>query len=35
VEQNAFDLMVLFGGFMAVMGLPVGIGIIAVVMDRE
>jgi len=35
VEQNAFDLMVLFGGFMFVMGLPVVIGIFAVATDRE
>ena len=35
MEQNAFDLMVLFGGFMAVMGLPVVIGIVAVLTERE
>ena len=35
MEQNAFDLMVLFGGFLAVMGLPIVIGLFAVLTDRE
>jgi len=35
VEQSAFDLLLLFGGFLAVMGLPVVIGIVAVLRERE
>jgi len=35
MEQNAFDLLVLFAGFMAVMGLPIVIGIVAILTDRE
>lgn len=35
MEQNAFDLMKLFGGFMLVMGLPIAIGIIAILTDRD
>jgi hypothetical protein len=35
LEQNAFDLLVLFGGFVAVMTLPVWIGIVAILKDDE
>ena len=34
MEQNAFDLLVLFVGFVGVMALPVFIGIVAVLRDR-
>ena len=34
MEQNAFDLFILFGGFLAVAALPVTIGIIAVVRQK-
>ena len=35
MEQNAFDLLILFGAFMAVMALPVVIGLGAVFSERE
>lgn len=35
MEQNAFDLLILFVGFMAVMSLPIWIGIIAVLRDSD
>jgi len=35
VEQNAFDLIWLFGAFLAVMGLPVVIGLAAIFTERE
>jgi hypothetical protein len=35
LEQNAFDLLLLFGGFVAVMGLPVFLGIVAVLREKE
>jgi hypothetical protein len=35
MEQDAFDLIVLFGGFLAVMSLPIAIGIVAVLTDRD
>ena len=35
MEQNAFDLLLLFGGFLAVMALPIFIGLIAVLRERE
>jgi len=35
LEQNSFDLLVLFGGFVAVMTLPVWIGIVAILKDDE
>ncbi len=35
MEQHAFDLVILFGAFMAVMALPVTIGLVAVFSERE
>lgn len=35
MEQNAFDLVILFGAFMVVMALPVVIGLVAVFSERE
>jgi len=35
LEQNSFDLLVLFGGFVGVMTLPVWIGIVAILKDDE
>ena len=35
MQQDAFDLLVLFGGFLGVMSLPVFIGIVAVLRDDE
>ena len=35
MEQNAFDLLILFACFMGVMSLPIWIGIIAVLRDTE
>ena len=35
MEQNAFHLLVLFGGFLGVMALPIFIGLIAVLRERE
>jgi hypothetical protein len=35
VTENAFDLMVLFGGFLAIFAFPVIGGIIAVIRERE
>jgi hypothetical protein len=34
MEQNAFDLLVLFVGFLSVVALPVVIGIIAVLREK-
>jgi hypothetical protein len=34
MEQNAFDLLVLFVGFLGVMALPVVIGIVAVLREK-
>ena len=34
MHQDAFDLIVLFVGFVAVMSLPIWIGIIAVLRER-
>ena len=34
MEQNAFDLLVLFGAFLAVMFLPIAIGIVAVIREK-
>lgn len=34
MQQNAIDLLVLFGGFLAVMSLPIWIGIIAVLREK-
>ena len=34
MHQNAIDLLVLFGGFVAVMSLPIWIGIIAVLREK-
>ncbi len=35
MEQNAADLLVLFGAFVVIMSLPIVIGIVAVIMERE
>jgi hypothetical protein len=35
VTENAFDLMVLFGGFLAVFAFPIIGGIIAVIRESE
>lgn len=35
MQQNAFDLVILFGAFMTVMALPVLIGLAAVLSERE
>jgi hypothetical protein len=35
MEQDAFDLVKLFGVFLFVMGLPIVFGLIAVMMERE
>jgi len=35
MQQDAFHLVILFGGFMSVFLLPVTIGIIAVIRERE
>jgi len=35
VEQNSFDLLILFGAFMTVMCLPVVIGLVAVFSETE
>ena len=35
MQQDAFDLMRLFAGFLFVMGLPVVFGLIAVLAERE
>jgi hypothetical protein len=35
MEQNAFNLLELFGVFLFVMGLPVVIGLVAVITERE
>jgi hypothetical protein len=35
LEQNAFDLMILFGVFVLIMALPVVIGLGAVFSERD
>jgi hypothetical protein len=35
MQQDAFDLMWLFGVFLIVMGTPVVVGLVAVVLERE
>jgi hypothetical protein len=35
MEQNALHLIVLVGAFLVVMALPIVIGVIAVLADRE
>lgn len=35
MTENGFDLMVLFGGFLAVFAFPIIGGIIAVIRERE
>jgi hypothetical protein len=35
MRQDAFDLIRLFGGFLFVMALPIVIGLIAVLRERE
>ncbi len=34
MEQNASDLLLLLGGFLATMSLPIWIGIVAVLRDK-
>ena len=34
MEQNAFDLLVLVGGFLGAMSLPIVIGIVAVLREK-
>jgi len=34
MHQNASDLLLLFGGFLAVMTLPIWIGIVAVIREK-
>ena len=35
MEQDAFDLLILFGVFVGVMSLPIWIGIVAILRDDE